>query len=216
MSKRLMTVAAVAVLAASTALTACAPLLVGGAVGTGIVVATDRRTAGMQVEDRGIEMRARSAIREALGDRGRVNVNSFNRRVLITGTVPTQTDKALVARVVAQVENVKEIVDELGVMGDPSLTVRSSDTLITTRVKAAFVDARDLSANAISVTTERGVVYMMGRVTQREANRAADVARTVPGVQQVVRVFEIISEEELARIQPPRQPSEPAASPAAQ
>lgn len=207
MNKRwMMTTTAMTVLAASAVLTACAPLLVGGAVGTGVVVATDRRTTGMQVEDQGIELRARRAVREALGDRGRVIVNSFNRRVLITGTVPTQTDKALVARVVAQVENVREIVDELGVMGDPALSVRSSDTLITTRVKAAFIDARDLSANAISVTTERGVVYMMGRVTQREANRAADMARTVPGVQQVVRVFEMISEEELARIQPPRQP----------
>jgi osmotically-inducible protein OsmY len=207
MNKRwMMTTTAVTVLAASAVLTACAPLLVGGAVGTGVVVATDRRTTGMQVEDQGIELRARRAVREALGDRGRVIVNSFNRRVLITGTVPTQTDKALVARVVAQVENVREIVDELGVMGDPALSVRSSDTLITTRVKASFIDARDLSANAISVTTERGVVYMMGRVTQREANRAADMARTVPGVQQVVRVFEIISEEELARIQPSRQP----------
>ena len=214
MNKRWMTMTAVAVLTASAALTACAPLLVGGAVGTGVVVATDRRTTGMQVEDQGIELRARQAVREALGDRGRVIVNSFNRRVLITGTVPTQTDKALVARVVAQVENVREIVDELGVMGDPSLGVRSSDTLITTRVKASFIDAKDLSANAISVTTERGVVYMMGRVTQREANRAADMARTVPGVQQVVRVFEIISDEELARIQP-RQQSAPAAQPAA-
>jgi osmotically-inducible protein OsmY len=212
MTKRWMTMTAVVVLTASTALTACAPLLVGGAVGTGVVVATDRRTTGMQVEDQGIELRARRAVREALGDRGRVIINSFNRRVLITGTVPTQTDKALVARLVAQVENVREIVDELGVMGDPALSVRSSDTLITTRVKAAFIDAKDLSANAISVTTERGVVYMMGRVTQREANRAADMARTVPGVQQVVRVFEVISEEELARIQPPRQPAQPAAS----
>ena len=212
MTKRWMTMTAVVVLTASTALTACAPLLVGGAVGTGVVVATDRRTTGMQVEDQGIELRARRVVREALGDRGRVIISSFNRRVLITGTVPTQTDKALVARLVAQVENVREIVDELGVMGDPALSVRSSDTLITTRVKAAFIDAKDLSANAISVTTERGVVYMMGRVTQREANRAADMARTVPGVQQVVRVFEVISEEELARIQPPRQPAQPAAS----
>lgn len=208
MTKRWIGIAAV-VLTASTVLTACAPLVVGGAVGTGVVVATDRRTTGIQVEDKGIELRARAAVKEALGERGRVIVNSFNRRVLITGTVPTQTDKALVARLVAQVENVREIVDELGVMGDPSLGVRSSDTLITTRVKASFIDAKDLSANAISVTTERGVVYMMGRVTQREANRAADMARTVPGVQQVVRVFEIISEEELARIQPPRQTTKP-------
>lgn len=207
MTKRWIGMAAV-VLTASTVLTACAPLVVGGAVGTGVVVATDRRTTGIQVEDKGIELRARAAVKEALGERGRVIVNSFNRRVLITGTVPTQTDKALVARLVAQVENVREIVDELGVMGDPSLGVRSADTLITTRVKASFIDAKDLSANAISVTTERGVVYMMGRVTQREANRAADMARTVPGVQQVVRVFEIISEEELARIQPPRQPAQ--------
>lgn len=209
MNKRWIGTAAV-VLTASTVLTACAPLVVGGAVGTGVVVATDRRTTGIQVEDKGIELRARAAVKEALGERGRVIVNSFNRRVLITGTVPTQTDKALVARLVAQVENVREIVDELGVMGDPSLGVRSSDTLITTRVKASFIDANDLSANSISVTTERGVVYMMGRVTQREANRAADMARTVPGVQQVVRVFEIISEEELLRIQPPRQSAQPA------
>jgi osmotically-inducible protein OsmY len=200
MTKRLMTVAAVAVLAASTLMTACAPLLVGGAVGTGVVVATDRRTAGMQVEDRGIELRARSAIREALGDRGRVVVNSYNRRVLIVGAVATQADFDRVGRIVSQVENVNEIVNELLVSQNTLESSRALDTLITAKVRASFLDARDLSVNAVSVTTERGIVYLMGRVTQQEADRAGNIARTIPDVRQVVRVFEIISDEELSRI----------------
>ncbi len=200
MTKRLMTVAAVAVLAASTLMTACAPLLVGGAVGTGVVVATDRRTAGMQVEDRGIELRARSAIREALGDRGRVVVNSYNRRVLIVGAVATQADFDRVGRIVSQVENVNEIVNELLVSQNTLESSRALDTLITAKVRASFLDARDLSVNAVNVTTERGIVYLMGRVTQQEADRAGNIARTIPDVRQVVRVFEIISDEELSRI----------------
>lgn len=196
--------AAALIVSAATLLPACAPLLLSGAVGTGVLVATDRRTAGIQLEDQGIERRAQAQLREVLGDRGRVLVHSFNRRVLLTGDLPSQTDRALAVRTVAAVENVKEIVDEIGVMASPSLTVRSSDTLVTARVMASMVDARDLSARAIKVTTERGTVYLMGRVTQREADRAADMTRTVSGVQRVVRIFEIMSEDELARIEPPR------------
>lgn len=196
--------AAALIVSAVTLLPACAPLLLSGAVGTGVLVATDRRTAGIQLEDQGIERRAQAQLREVLGDRGRVLVHSFNRRVLLTGDLPSQTDRASAVRTVAAVENVKEIVDEIGVMASPSLTVRSSDTLVTARVMASMVDARDLSARAIKVTTERGTVYLMGRVTQREADRAADMTRTVSGVQRVVRIFEIMSEDELARIEPPR------------
>lgn len=192
--------------AAVAGLTACAPLVVGGALGTGVVVANDRRTSGTIIEDRGIEMRAAARLREEFGTRARIVVTSHNRKVLLTGEVPTQTDKALAVRIVAAVENVNLIVDELAVQSSPSLTARSSDALITARVKAALVDARDLFANSINVGTERGNVYLMGRVTQREADRAAEVTRSIPGVQRVVRVFEIISEEELARIQPRQTP----------
>ncbi|NIC40290.1 BON domain-containing protein [Aquabacterium sp. A08] len=201
LSARTLAVLACAAALGST-LTACAPLVVGAAVGSGVLVATDRRTSGAQLEDQGIEMRAASRLREQFGDRARVIVTSYNRRVLLTGEVPSEADRATANRLVAGVENVREIVDELGVQSSPSFTARSSDSLVTARVKAALLDARDLSANAFKVVTERGTTYLMGRVTAREADRATDVTRSISGVQRVVRVFELISEEELARITP--------------
>lgn len=187
-------------------LSACAPLMIGGAVG-GAMVATDRRTSGAQLEDQGIELRATNRLRDQLGERGNVSVTSYNRQVLLTGEVPTEADKAAVEKTVAGVDNVRGIVNELAVLGASSLTQRSSDTLITGRVKAAMVDARDLSANAVKVVTTRGTVYLMGRVTQREADRATEITRNTQGVQRVVRVLEIISEEELARMLPQPTPA---------
>lgn len=185
----------------SSALTACFPVLVGSAVMTGLVT-TDRRTAGAQLEDEGIELRSASLIRDNLQDRAHVNVTSFNRRVLLTGEVPTAKDRQLVEQLVSRVENVQTVVNELAVLGNATLTQRSSDTMVTGRVKAAFVDTKDLYVNSLKVVTERGTVYLMGRVTQREADRATDVTRSTTGAQKVVRVFEIISEEELRKVQP--------------
>jgi osmotically-inducible protein OsmY len=183
------------------ALSACAPMVMGGAV-MGSLVATDRRTSGAQLEDEGIELRAASRIRDNLGERGHVNVNSYNRRVLVTGEVPSAQDKQLVEQIVTRVDNVQSVVNELAVLGNATLTQRSSDTLVTGRVKAAMVDARDIFANAYKVVTERGTTYLMGRVTQREADRATEIARSTPGVQKVVRVFEIITEDELRNLLP--------------
>lgn len=183
------------------ALTACAPILLGGAA-VGALVATDRRTSGAQLEDQGIELRAAGRIREALGDGVHINVISYNRQVLLTGEVPNQQDKERVEQIVSRVENVRAIVNELGVRGTTSLSQRSSDALITGKVKAAMVDAKDLYANAFRVVTERGTTYLMGRVTQREADRATALTRSTSGVQKVVRVLEIISEEELRRLLP--------------
>jgi osmotically-inducible protein OsmY len=190
-------------------LTACFPLVVGGVAG-GALVATDRRTSGAQLEDEGIELRATSRIRSNVGERVHVNLTSYNRQVLLTGEVPNAQDKQLVEQIVARVENVNSVVNELAVMGNSSLTQRSSDVLVTGRVKAMLVDARDLSSNAFKVITERGTTYLMGRVTQREADRATEVVRSTPGVQKVIRIFEVISEEELARMLP----AKPAAAPA--
>jgi osmotically-inducible protein OsmY len=188
-------------------LSGCFPVLVGGAVMGGLV-ATDRRTSGSVVEDEGIELRSSSRIKDALGDRGHINVTSYNRQVLLSGEVPSAQDKQLVEQIVSRVDNVRNIVNELAVMGNASLTQRSSDSLITGRVKASLVDAKDLFSNAFKVVTERGTTYIMGRVTEREAKRATQVVSSTSGVQKVVRIFEIISEEELARMLPPQ--AEPA------
>jgi len=189
-------------------LTACVPVIMGGAVMGTAMVASDRRTSGAQLEDEGIELRAANRIQEALGDRAHINVTSFNRRALITGEVPTAQDKQQVEQIVLKVDNVQSAVNELTVLGNSSLTQRSSDALITGRVKASMVDSKDLFANAFKVVTERGNVYLMGRVTQREADRATEIARTTSGVLKVVRVFEIITEDELRQMQPKPAPVE--------
>jgi len=188
-------------------LTACFPVIMGGAV-MGTLVATDRRTSGAQLEDEGIELRAASRIRDNLGDRVHVNVNSYNRRVLITGEVPNAQDKQLVEQVVSRVDNVQSVVNELAELGNATLTQRSSDVLVTGKVKAGLVDAKDLFANAFKVVTERGTTYLMGRVTQREADRATEIARSTSGVQKVVRVLEIITEDELRAMLPKPAPVE--------
>jgi len=184
-------------------LSACVPLVVGGAVMTGLV-ATDRRTAGAQVEDEGIELKVASAVRKDLGDAVHLNVTSFNRRVLLTGEARSAADKERAEKLAQSQENVQSVINDLAVGQASSFSQRSKDTVTTSQVKAAFVDAKDLQVNAFKVLTERGIVYLMGRVTPREAKRATDIARSIGGVTKVVRVFEEISEEELQRLsQPP-------------
>ena len=197
------TVLAAAELAAG--LSACAPLIVGGAV-VGGVMAVDRRTTGTQIEDEGIELRAANRIRETLGDRVHVNVTSYNRQALLTGEVPNAQDRQTVEQIVSQVENTRSVVNDLAVAPNTTLGQRSNDTFITGKVRASLVDAQDISANSFKVVTERNIVYLMGRVSQREANRATEIARGVSDVRKVVRVFEIVSEEELRRIAPPPAP----------
>ncbi len=185
-------------LAASTLLGACAPLLIGGAMIGGSMLVTDRRTSGTQLEDEGIELKAARRADESIGERGHINFTSYNRLVLITGEVPTEADKAAVELAVARVENVRSVVNELAIGSASSIGARSKDALLTSKVKASMVDAKDVLTNAYKVVTERSVVYLMGRVSEREAGRATDIARGVSGVTKVVRVFEIVSEAELA------------------
>ena len=202
--------ALLAALATATTLSACAPLLLGGAMIGSSLVVTDRRTSGTQVDDQAIELKGVKRINEILGDRGSVSITSYNRIVLLTGTVLAEPDKGAVERAATGIENVRSVVNEVAIGTAASFGNRSSDTLLTSKVKASFVDAKDVQVNAYKVVTERGVVYLMGRVTEREANRAADIARGVSGVQKVVKVFEIVTEAELADLQP-----KPAPPPAA-
>ena len=185
----------------SGALTACVgPLLVGGAMVGGSLVAVDRRTSGAQLDDEGIELRAASQIRANFGTRVRVSVTSYNRQVLLTGEVPNLQDQQAVEQLVKQMVNVASVVNELAVIDTPSLIDRSADALLTARIKAVLLNAGDLQSNAFKVVTERSTTYLMGRVTQREADRATELVRATPGVQKVVRIFELISEQELNRL----------------
>ena len=192
---------------------ACAPVMIAGVAGTAMV-ASDRRTSGAQLEDESIELRAQARIRDNLGERVHVNVTSFNRQVLLTGEVTTEKDRQAVLQLVERIENVKAVVNELAVMPLSTLSERSNDLLIVAKVKASFVDSRDLFANAFKVVTERGTVYLMGRVTQREANSATQLTRNVGGVNKVVRLFEIISEDELRNLLPPPAPAADPVKPA--
>jgi osmotically-inducible protein OsmY len=177
--------------------TGCAPLMLGGAVVGGMMAAA-RRTSGAQLEDQGIELKALNRVSALAGERGHVNVTSYNRMVLITGEVANEADKAAIEQAVGQIENVRSIVNELAVTAPSTLGSRSNDVVLTSKVKASLIDAKDLQANAFKVVTERGQVFLLGRVTEREANRASDVARSISGVQKVVRVFEILTEAQLA------------------
>jgi osmotically-inducible protein OsmY len=197
-------------LAGLTVLPACAPLVVGGVAVGGTMMAIDRRTSGNQVEDQAIELKAPAQITAAIGDKGHINLTSYNRVVLITGEVPTEAERLAAEQAVARMEGVRSVVNELAVTANSSFSTRSSDSYITGVVKAALLDAKDLQSNAFKVVTESGVVYLMGRVTEREATRATEIARAQSGVKKV-RVFEILTEAELANLLP--KPS-PAATPA--
>lgn len=180
-------------------LSGCAAAVVGGAA-VGGMMALDRRTVGTQVEDEGIELRAGNRIHGIYGDKVHVNVTSYNRQVLLTGEVPSAEVRDAVEKTVAAEQNVRSVVNDLAVMPNSTIGQRSNDTFITGKVRASLVDAKDLSANSFKVVTERNVVYLMGRVSQREAGRATAIARGITGVSKVVRVFEYLTEEEAANL----------------
>ncbi len=179
----------------------CIGVMVGGAV-AGAVATADRRTLGAQADDKSISVKADLRVPNVTGKHGHVNANSFNRKVLLTGEVKDEAMKAAVEREVRAIDGVISVINELEIAGPASYTSRSSDTLITGKVKASLVEMKTISASSFKVVTERGVVYLMGRVTQREGQVGADVARGVSGVQKVVKILEYITEDELKAIAP--------------
>lgn len=173
-------------------LSGCAAAVVGTGIAVGAMVATDRRTSGAQLEDETIELKSSNAIKSALGDRAHVNITSYNRRVLLTGEVSSTNDKVMVEKTVIKIENVQSIVNDIAVMPASSLTRRSEDAVITTKIKASLLETNGMQANAVKVVTERGIVYLLGKVTPSELENATKVARGVSGVEKVVRVAEVI------------------------
>lgn len=182
------------------ALSGCQALLLGGAAVGGTMIATDRRTSGSQLEDQAIEFKARSRLKAAVGDRGHFNITSYNRVVLVTGEAASEADRAAVEQAMSRIEGVKSVVNEVVDKPNSSLADRSKDAILSTKVKATLFDAKGTLANAYKVVVERKVVYLMGRVTDVESGAIADLASSVPGVDKVVRVFEVLSEDELKEL----------------
>lgn len=187
--------------ALAASLSGCVAMAVGG-VATAALSANDRRTIGMQTEDKAINVKAEIKLQQLTGENGHINVTSYNRKVLLTGEVRDEAMKQAAEREVRAIDNVVSVINELEIAGPSSYTSRSNDALITTKVKASLVDKKTVSATAFKVTTERGVVYLQGLVTPREGNIAADVAKGVAGVNRVVKIFEYIAEEDPRANQP--------------
>jgi osmotically-inducible protein OsmY len=163
----------------------------------GAAATMDRRTLGAQTEDKSITVKAEVQVPKLVGSAGHVNIASYNRKVLLTGEVRDEAMKAAVEREVRGIEGVANVINELVVAGPSSYTSRSSDALITGNVKGSLVEMKTISATSFKVVTERGIVYLMGRVTQREGDLGAKIAQSVSGVQGVVKIFDYLTEEEL-------------------
>lgn len=170
----------------------CLPLLVGAGVGTGVMVADDRRTSATILEDQTIEIKASNRIKERFDDQLRIGVTSYNRFALLVGQVPSEAIKSEVEALVLEVPNVRNVQNELTISGSSSLMSRSNDGLLTSRVKGRLVQNDSVSANHVKVVTESGTVYLMGMLTRAEAEAATTVAATTSGVQRVVKVFEYL------------------------
>jgi osmotically-inducible protein OsmY len=181
-------------------LSACAPLVIGAIVAGTAVVATDRRTTGAQIDDQSIELRLSNELGTAFkanSNDHHISINSFERKVLLTGEVPTEQAKAQAGEIAARSPKVRAVVNELVVAKPSSLGQRTNDTTLGTKVRAQFVNTKEIPFNSISIVTERGVVYLMGFVTAKEGEVAAYVASRVAGVQQVVKVFDFGTPEEV-------------------
>lgn len=191
------TLAAAALVGVITILTGCAAAVVGGAATTA-VVATDRRTTGEQVEDKAIDLKANSEARQVLeGKEGRVNVSSYAGQVLLTGDVPSTQEQQQIEQRVASIEKVTSVVNHLRVGPPTELSVRTNDSWLSTKVMSTLVNTKLVPTRTLTLTTERGVVYLQGRLTPDEGQRAAKAAAGVPGVSKVVKLFQYISPESL-------------------
>jgi osmotically-inducible protein OsmY len=186
----------------------CVPLVVG-ATAVGSMAAVDRRSLGMQTDDKTIELKGEGRASKITGDKGRVAVTSYNRMVVLSGEVADEKMKAEVQAQIATLGDLKKIENDLEGAPVSTVSARSSDLLITSKVKAAIIDTKDLYISAFKIHTDRGVVYLMGRVTQREAKLGAEVARNAASdIRKVVKLFEYITEDELLEIKAKSSPEE--------
>ncbi|MGB6156267.1 MAG: BON domain-containing protein [Castellaniella sp.] len=178
-------------------LAGCGLLVVGGTAATTAVVATDRRTAGEQVDDQTIELRVSNEMIQAFGDKARVSGTAYAGRLLLIGDVPTEADRQKAVQIAQTIQKVRKVDDHIRVGDLTPLSVRTNDTWITSKVKSQLVTTEHVPFRTIKVTTERGIVYLMGKVTATEGDLASKVASSISGVNKVVKLFQIVSRESL-------------------
>ena len=200
---------ALAVVASTALLQGCELALIGAGAGAAYSTIEDRRSSGTQLDDDAIELRAASRIGARFPDKVHVNVAAFNRAALITGEVPDEAVRAEVEKIVQGVPNVRGVTNEVQLAPVTSLGERTSDSLLTTQVKARYLRANAFNPVHVKVVTEAGVVYLMGVLTEHEADDAVDIARTTSGVRKVVKIFEYCkATDEVCRPRPPSPPDE--------
>lgn len=176
-----------------TLLSGCAGIIVGGAA-TSVALLYDRRTVGTMVEDETIELKAIKAVlgNDTLRLRTHVNITSYNMIVLLTGETPSNQLRSKVSRIVSKIPKVKRIINEIVLSAPSAMVSRSSDTLVTARVKTGLLSLSNVKAPHIKVVTEDGTVYLMGLLHKHEVRPVVEYVRTVPGVQRVIKLFEML------------------------
>jgi osmotically-inducible protein OsmY len=176
--------------AAALGLQGCAPVIIGAGSVAAATSLEDRRSTGTQLDDESIEVRASNRLSDRFGSRVHINVTSYNRIALITGEVPDERSRDEAEKIVLAVPNVRGATNDLQIAGLSSLGSRTNDSYITTKVRGRLLDTQRVSPAHLKVVTEAGVVYLMGVVTEPEADEAVEIARTTGGVRKVVKVFE--------------------------
>ena len=210
MQKTKLTIAAALLVTVLPLLQACAPAIIATGAAVGVMSYQDRRPTAVQTEDEGIEWKAARSVPERFAAASHVNFTSFSRRLMITGEVPSEEAKAAIGEQAAKVAGVKEVFNEVTIGPASSLSVRSNDSYITSKVKGRLVDEKYLSATHIKVVTEAGVAYLMGIVSERESRLAVTIASRTDGVRKVVNLFEVLSDAEIKRLDTPPGGAKPA------
>ncbi len=172
------------------ALNGCAPVVIGAAGAGAYSSLEDRRTTGTQIDDESIEVRASNRVSDRFGGTVHVNVTSYNHQALLTGEVPDEKARAEVEKIVRAVPTVRGVTNDLQIAGISSYGARGNDSYLTTKVRGRLLDTKRVSPVHVKVVTEASVVYLMGIVTEPEADEAVDITRNTGGVRKVVKVFE--------------------------
>jgi osmotically-inducible protein OsmY len=184
------------VLLTSSLLYGCAAAVVGGTA-TGATAVHDRRTVGTFIDDEGIELKARMAIFDdkELNSQIHINIISINGVVLLVGQAPTEAARQKAAELVTPIPKVRLVHNEMTIAAPNSYMTRSSDSLITAKVKTKLFTIKEhdnFDPTRVKVVTENGIVYLMGILTHSEADNVTDAARQVSGVQKIVKLFEYL------------------------
>jgi osmotically-inducible protein OsmY len=188
------------VIATVSQLSACGVIAVGGVTATATVLA-DRRSPGVQAIDKGIELQASGSFDKTFGDNAHINVTSFNQKVLLTGEVKDASIKAEAEKYAKGMKNVRSVFNELIIGPNSTYTMRANDAYLESKIKTQMIFTQQLPSNSMTIVAEGSSVYLMGILTQSEADLAKKIASNTNGVKDVYAYFDIISDAEKARLE---------------